>query len=266
MRFDKKASRFAARWFCGLAYITIKTDETRIMYITQTLRRAVQQRPDQIAVSFGDRKRTFKEFGDRVARLANALKKLGVQSGDRVAMLSLNSDRYLEYQMAVPWAGGGLNPCNTRWSAAEIQYSLKDSETRILLMDEALRLLAETIRGQSSCVQEWIYCGEGETPSGMHDYETLIDQNEPVHDALRGGNDLAGIFYTGGTTGFPKGVMLSHANILASGLSVASEGIGPRGATYLHAAPMFHLADIGMAMAHWLATPIRLFPPLVRKQ
>ena len=97
------------------------------MYLTQSLHRAVQQHPDRIAVRFGNRQRTYREFADRVARLAGALQKLGMQAGDRVAMLSLNSDRYLEYQMAVPWGGGVLNPCNIRWSAAEILYSLDDS-------------------------------------------------------------------------------------------------------------------------------------------
>jgi acyl-CoA synthetase (AMP-forming)/AMP-acid ligase II len=66
-------------------------------------------------VRYGGRQRTFRELVDRVARLAGALQALGMEPGGRVAMLSLNSDRYLEYQMAVPWGGGVLNPCNTRW-------------------------------------------------------------------------------------------------------------------------------------------------------
>jgi len=97
------------------------------MYMTQALHRAVQQHPDRVAVRCAGRQRSFRELADRVARLAGALQTLGMRDGDRVAMLSLNSDRYLEYQMAVPWGGGVLNPCNTRWSAAEILYSLDDS-------------------------------------------------------------------------------------------------------------------------------------------
>ncbi len=97
------------------------------MYLTQALHRAVQQRPDHIAVRFGERQRTFRQFADRVARLAGALQGLGMQEGARVAMLALNSDRYLEYQMAVPWGGGVLKPCNTRRPGAEILYSRDDS-------------------------------------------------------------------------------------------------------------------------------------------
>ena len=93
--------------------------------------------------------RTFREFADRVARLAGALQKLGMQPGDRVAMLSLNSDRYLEYQMAVPWGGGVLNPCNIRWSPAEILYSLNDSGSTILLVDETFAPLVEQFRREA---------------------------------------------------------------------------------------------------------------------
>lgn len=222
------------------------------MYLTQALHRAVQQHPDRIAVRFGDRQRTFRHLAERVARLAGALQALGMQAGDRVAMLSLNSDRYLEYQMAVPWGGGVLNPCNIRWSAAEILYSLDDSGSTILLVDETFRPLVEQFRRDSPTLREVIYCGDGDTPSGMHGYEGLLAKADPVPDALRRGEDLLGIFYTGGTTGFPKGVMLSHANFCSSGLSNRAEELAAPGGIYMHAAPMFHLADMGCAMPHWI--------------
>ncbi|EHP42744.1 AMP-dependent synthetase and ligase [Cupriavidus basilensis OR16] len=222
------------------------------MYLTQALHRAVQQHPERIAVRYGERQRSFRQLAERVARLAGGLRKLGMQSGDRVAMLSLNSDRFLEYQMAVPWAGGVLNPCNTRWSAAEILYSLDDSGSTILLVDETFRALAVQLRRDAATLRELIYCGDGEVPSGMHGYEALLANAAPVPDAVRRDEDLAGIFYTGGTTGFPKGVMLSHANLCASGLALRAEGLATPGGTYLHAAPMFHLADMGLAMPQWM--------------
>ena len=222
------------------------------MYLTQALHRAVQQHPERTAVRFGERSRTFREFADRVARLAGALQSLGIKAGDRVAMLSLNSDRYLEYQMAVPWAGGVLNPCNTRWSAAEIVYSLDDSGSTLLLVDENFRPMIEGLRRDAKSLREVIYCGDAQAPAGTHDYEALIAASAPVPDAVRRGDDLAGIFYTGGTTGFPKGVMLSHTNLCSSGLAMRADGLATPNGTYLHAAPMFHLADMGVAMPHWI--------------
>jgi len=220
------------------------------MYLTQSLHRAVQQHPQRIALRCGNRQHTFLTFADRVARLAGALQQLGMQDGDRVAMLALNSDRYLEYQMAVPWAGGVMNPCNIRWSAAEILYALDDSGSTILLVDETFRPMVEQFRGDARTLREVIYCGDGAVPAGMHGYEALIAATAPVPDALRRGDDLAGIFYTGGTTGFPKGVMLSHTNMVSSSLALHAEGMATPGGTYLHAAPMFHLADMAMSLMH----------------
>lgn len=221
------------------------------MYLTQSLHRAAQQHPERIAVRFNGRQRTFREFIDRVARLASALQTLGMKSGDRVAMLSLNSDIYLEYQMGVPWGGGVLNPCNIRWSSAEILYSLEDSGSTILLVDETFKSMVELFRRDSTTLREVVYCGAGDAPADMHSYESLLATNEPVSDALRGGDDLAGIFYTGGTTGFPKGVMLSHANLGSAGLALRAEGVAKPNGTFLHSAPMFHLADMGLALPHW---------------
>ena len=221
------------------------------MYLTQGLHRALQQHPDRVATRFSGRERTYREHGDRVARLAGALLGLGLEPGDRVAMLALNSDRYLEYQMAVVWAGGVLNPINIRWSAAEIIHALNDSASTILLVDEAFRASVEALRSVADTVQEVIYCGDGEVPAGMLGYESLIAAATPAPDAGRSGNDLAGIFYTGGTTGFPKGVMLSHANLWVEGLSLVACGL-IRSGIYLHAAPMFHIADYSNSVAHSL--------------
>lgn len=234
------------------------------MYLTQGLHRAVQQYPDRPMTIHGDRVRTAAEVHDRVARLAGALRGLGVGDGDRVAILALNSDRYHEYLLAVPWANAVLNPVNTRWSAAEIAYSLTDSGTRVLFIDDAFAPMADALREAGADVL--VHCGDGPTPEGMHSYENLIATTTPIADARRGGNELAGIFYTGGTTGFPKGVMLSHANLATSALGgVATGYLMTPGTVFLHAAPMFHLADLagwqGVLMVGGTHVTVPVFEP-----
>jgi acyl-CoA synthetase (AMP-forming)/AMP-acid ligase II len=217
------------------------------MQLTQGLHRSLQTTPDQKATIFGARVRTFRKQADRVARLAGGLRALGVGVGDRVGILAFNSDRYAEYLLAVPWAGGVLNPVNIRWSAAEIAYSLNDSGTRCLLIGDSFVAIAEVLRRNCPDLRWLVYCGEGAAPDGMVNYEELVAAHQPVPDERRGGDDLAGIFYTGGTTGFPKGVMLSHRNIMISALGSAATGqLLPESSVLLHAAPMFHLADLSV--------------------
>lgn len=215
------------------------------MYLTQGLHRSVQSTPDKSATVYAGRTRTFAEHADRIARFAGALQALGVQEGERVAILSLNSDRYAEYLLATPWAGAVLNPVNIRWSPKEIIYSLVDSGTTTLLLDDTFAPMASALSAQCPELTTVVHVGEGDTPEGMLSYEQLVAEHEPVEDAGRSGQDLAGVFYTGGTTGFPKGVMLSHGNLVTSALgSVASGELLGQDSVLLHAAPMFHLADL----------------------
>ena len=209
----------------------------------------------------GGRQQTVSQFVDRVARLAGALQSLGLAEGDRVAMLALNSDRYLEYSFAVPWANAVLNPCNTRWSEKENAYALNDSGTKILFIDDSFKDIAPALRLQATSITHLIYIGDGALPAGMLSYEVLLAAAVPIVDARRGGDQLFGIFYTGGTTGFPKGVMLSHSAFWSSQMALMAEEVGEPGEVMLRAAPMFHLADMAFGYAATLLGATHVIVP-----
>jgi acyl-CoA synthetase (AMP-forming)/AMP-acid ligase II len=220
------------------------------MYLTQSLHRNLQQNPDRPATIYRDRVLTTAESVDRIARLAGGLTGIGVQRGDRVGILALNSDRYQEYFLAVPWIGAVLNPVNIRWSPAEIAYSLVESDTRVLVVDDAFAPVIPALREQFPGLATVIHCGDGDLPTGALSYEALVADHAPIEDTRTGGDALLGVFYTGGTTGHPKGVMLSHNNLLVSSIGALASGhFVSSGGRLLHTAPLFHLAGI----AAWAA-------------
>lgn len=219
-----------------------------IVYLTQLLHRQSQQRPDSIMTVSDGRQRTVREVIERVARFAGALQSLGVARGDRVGILALNSDTFHEYLFAVPWADAVVAPVNTRWSAAEIIYSLRDAQINVLLVDDVFWPMVSELRAGYPELATIIFCGTSEAPGETLRYEQLLLENQPIPDARRGDEETFGIFYTGGTTGEPKGVMLSHTNILVSAMgSLASTEAVTQAGTSMVVAPMFHMA----AIAHW---------------
>ncbi|MFJ7794145.1 long-chain-fatty-acid--CoA ligase [Pseudomonas sp. NPDC096950] len=232
------------------------------MYLFQSIKRNAQVTPNHIATVDGARRQTWAELHGRVARFAGALVALGGQAGDRVAILALNSDRHFELCFSVPWANRVVVPLNTRWSIKENVYSLQDCGATVLVVDDAFKGIAHEIFCQVDSLETLVYVGDGETPEGMLNYEALLDAAEPVEASHAEYGELAGIFYTGGTTGFPKGVMLSHQNLWSSAMSVmAGISVNEPGTVYLHAAPMFHLADLAFSIANSIAGSTHVFVP-----
>ncbi|NRO99006.1 long-chain-fatty-acid--CoA ligase [Paraburkholderia sp. NMBU_R16] len=231
------------------------------MYLTQILRRSLTLAPEKIATISGKRRLTHEQLASRVTRLAGALRRLGVNPGDRVAMLSLNSDRYLEYYFAVWWAGGVVNPINVRWTAAEIAYSLDDCDTNTLIIDDTFMPILDEIKGRARSLRNIVHASDSEHAPDTLSYEDLVSNEPPLPDSNRGGDDLAGIFYTGGTTGRPKGVMLTHQGLMTNALTLSAEGLAPAGSVGLHVAPMFHLADGAFMLAMSLRQGTHVFLP-----
>jgi len=214
------------------------------MHLTAGLHRALQQKPDQIATVFGPRRQSYSALVDRVSRSASALQALGLQPGDRLALLAHNSDRLIELLLAAWWCGLVACPLNTRWSPQEIAYALQDCEASALAVDDACLGSVQALT--LPCLRTRLYMGElANAPEGWLPWAPLVVAALPVPDARCDPQTLAAIVYTGGTTGAAKGVMLSHANIWASMVARLAVVPNPEHSVTLLISPLFHVAGLG---------------------
>ena len=215
------------------------------MRLTDALHRAADRRGDETALVFGQQRWTWSQFADRVARLASVLRNLGVGDGDRVAMLAGSSHRYVEYYYATLWGGGIIFPLNARHALTEILEQVKDAEPTVLLVDRTYATMIGAIKAAAPSLQHVLFADDGDLPAETISYEQALAGAVPCDDARRGGEDIACLFYTGGTTGRAKGVMLSHGNLVANTHTlVALTGFDDT-LVHLHAGPLFHLAAGG---------------------
>ena len=211
------------------------------------MKKAVSRYGKKIGIVDGDKRFTYAEFGQRVNRLSNALVQLGVRKGDRVAVIDANSHRLLELHFAVPQIGAILLPINIRLSPKEIQYVLKDSGARALVVNEDMVGLIdrESLRTVAFHV---LMDGENETggasPTGAGRYEDLLAESSPVWDRAvdLDENDPAEMFYTSGTSGNPKGMLLTHRMLWLASLKDLFLGVSAMNdrIVYLQAIPLFH--------------------------
>lgn len=186
---------------------------------------------DRTAVIDGKRRFTYTELRERVYRLGAALRKLGVEAGDRVAVLSPNTVMALEPHYGVPLIGGVLVMLNTRLAAAELQWILNHCGAKVLLVDPELAGQLEALRGQMPGLQHFITDYEGLLASAEAGWA------EPVTPDEEG---LISINYTSGTTGFPKGVMFSHRGAYLNALGELMEYGLKEDSVYLWTLPLFH--------------------------
>ncbi len=209
------------------------------------LRRAVKVHPDSEALVDGPTRMTYGEWGPKVLGLAGGLRALGLDDGDVVALAALNSWRHLTCWLGIPAGGLILNDLNYRLAPAELVFILDDSEAKVLIVDDAHVELATTLRDSCKSIRQLVYAGDGPTPEGFLSFDSLME-SAPVADEVGdriGDHTVAAISYTGGTTGLPKGVLQTHANLLANAKHMQYAYAYVSSDSYLHAAPMFHAAD-----------------------
>lgn len=231
------------------------------MQVTQTLRRAAQLYRNETAIIDGATRMTWQEEAQRIPRLAGALQKLGIGDDDKVAILMLNGYRYFELFYGTLWAGGVMVPLNIRLAPPEIIYQVNESDATVLVVDDTFAAMLPAMAGHTPNLKHVIFASDNPPPDGCLSYDQLLADAEPIADAERDGDDTAGIFYTGGTTGRPKGVMLTHDNLMANSMNGLLANRATHNDVYLHVAPMFHLADCSSTWGLTLVGATHAFIP-----
>ena len=196
--------------------------------------RAEQLFADREAVACEGRRQTYAALASRVRKVAGLLESIS-EPGDRVALWAANSDTYLELFIGIPCANRAIVPHNTRWAIPELIYATEDAGAKILITD---RDPGPELAG---VVERVIRIDTGE-------YEDLLTPAPESQPAVRP-DTLAGLFYTGGTTGASKGVMLTHQNLMANAVHTQLAQPLLEDDRYLTMAPMFHAAGVYCALS-----------------
>ena len=215
------------------------------------LKRALQVGADRTAILFEDKTTSYRELWNRCCKLAGMASGKGAVPGDRIAILADNSPQYLEMYVGLPAAGFVIVPLNTRHAEPELHYALEDAGAKLLITDRDPGALGDLVDAVISLPDE---------------YELLLGQATEMELGVGITEDtLAGLFYTGGTTGASKGVMLSHRNLISNTLNNMTIAQPSQEDVWLILAPMFHAAGTnGVLGGIWSAScqiPLPAFDP-----
>ncbi len=216
------------------------------LLIKHILKAPIAYDPDQQIVYKDSKRFTYREFHERVARLATALMGLGVKQGDTVAVMDWDSHRYLECYFAVPMIGAVLHTINVRLSPEQLVYTIGHAEDSVILTHADFLPLLEAIKGRLETVKKFVLLSEdGTAPQGNlqfeGEYESLLASSEPLAEFPDFDEGTrATTFYTTGTTGLPKAVYFSHRQIVLHTVTNTAS------LSSIHGGPNFHSSDVYM--------------------
>jgi acyl-CoA synthetase (AMP-forming)/AMP-acid ligase II len=210
----------------------------------------------------GSRRATFTEVAARVDRLAAALRRLGVESGDRVATFAWNTQEHLEAYFAIPCIGGVLHTLNIRLFPEQLTYIVNHAEDRIVIVDGTLVPMLSKLAPDFSCVEHYVVVGdadtaplEGSNADVLHYDDLLAAESGSFNYPEIDERAAAAMCYTSGTTGNPKGVVYSHRSTFLHSMAALQAGV--TGFTdrdrVLPIVPMFHANAWGTPYAAWMA-------------
>jgi fatty-acyl-CoA synthase len=243
------------------------------LLIKNLLRTPLIYSPKQEIVYRDQMRYTYADFGKRVGKLANALKKLGVEPGHTVAVMEWDSHRYLECFFAVPMMGAVLHTINIRLSPEQLIYTINHAEDDVILVHHEFLPMLEAVKDQFTTVKKIVLIADGKPAPATKltldgEYEDLLKAADSEYDFPDlDENTMATTFYTTGTTGLPKGVFFSHRQLVlhtyalltASGSYAAQANINSND-VYMPITPMFHVHAWGMPYAMTLIGAKQVYP------
>jgi fatty-acyl-CoA synthase len=243
------------------------------LLIKQLLHAPLAQTPRQEIVYRDLKRLTYAELRNRIARLASALAKIGVEPGDTVGVLDWDSNRFLEAFFAIPMMGVVLQTVNVRLSPEQIAYTIDHAGSSTLLVNDEFADLVHSLLPKLPKVKKLVVLSDRKSPATgelqfVGEYEELLAAASPEFDFPDFDENVqATTFYTTGTTGLPKGVYYSHRQLVLHALAelavfgvAASQGRFHRDDVYMPITPMFHVHAWGFPWAATLAGVKQVYP------
>src|SRR5438874_1331144 len=225
-----------------------------LKHILDRMRRLYSESQVVTLTEGGTERATYAEVCERIDRLCAALASLGVGEGDRVATFAWNSQRHLEAYMGVPCMGAVLHTLNIRLFEEQLTYIANHAEDKVVLVDDSLVPVLEKVAPAFETVQHWIVMGDGDAgslPNALRYEELIADQSGGYDYPELDDRAAAGLCYTSGTTGNPKGVLYSHrSNVLHALASCLADSIAiSHSDRVMPVVPMFHANAWGLPHA-----------------
>jgi len=213
------------------------------MNIGKILTLTANKFPGRTAIIFENHRFTYQEFNWRANQFAHALLQLGLKKGEKVAALLFNSNQFVEVYCGTAKVGGVFTPVNFRFAPGEAQYVIHHSDARFFVFGDEFSDLVEKIRPKLHKVKFFISVGN--PPSGAFDYESLLDKSSREEPGLTlSEKDLCQLMYTSGTTGRPKGVLITHRNVLWNLVNALLGREEKEGEISLVIGPLYHTAAL----------------------